>query len=225
MRKFYEPMIGNETSYEHHEEKSGYVGVLCPECYDYDIFKLDYSIHLAHTNKKYVNRVLHMDLNIVYECSHCRHIVTAEAIVDPNIAPILSILNQKGYYTQWSCEGHKEGPMIVPKKYEYGNLSVAYITFNGRDRKAILDDHPLPKDWYVDQDYDEEVNGIIDTWIIRHRCVYPYDGDIENTDSKVVEYIKEWEKLNPIKDRMKSIEEWAKSLPNWWEYKEAKYGD
>lgn len=82
-------------------------------------------------------------VNGLYEvtCDKCgkRMKVDPDSAIDYRIASIVSILNQKGYQTKYSCVGHVYGK---------GGSKDSYIYFMNKKDEDILDKYPLPETWY-----------------------------------------------------------------------------
>lgn len=113
---------------------SGTIAYMCPYCYDIIYINGSYNL-----NFKFHRDNIYPKLTITYRCKVCNNIVEGIEL-DPNIAETISILNKKGYYTKYCCEGHYEN-----KKPN----STPYIYF---DRFSPNEDS-LPNGWYIDKDF------------------------------------------------------------------------
>lgn len=122
-----------------HDEQIGYVGLMCPRCFNFDIITIHNKVSYINTqyslnNKEYVTTVA--DIKYKLKCPVCS---TRDYFIeiDPNIVEAISLLNKKGYHTKYCCEGHKTGT------YHNG-----YIYFKSDDISKYL--HTLPLTWYLD---------------------------------------------------------------------------
>lgn len=71
--------------------------------------------------------------------------------IDENMAPVIKLLNEKGYKTEFCCEGHY-GKMVIGDIEPGDNRcrnSAAYIKFDS----SITNLPSLPKDWYIQVKY------------------------------------------------------------------------
>jgi hypothetical protein len=131
-------------------------------------------------NPIWVEPVYHITCN---ECGE--KYTTTDDPLDPNIAPIISMLNRKGYETLFSCEGHK---------YPYNNEtcpSQFYIYFKEFKYIKLVEKYPLPGLFSI-EDYDTESN----KFVIR-AAMYSMDKDAPSS-----------------KDLCDAIRLWARRLPN-----------
>lgn len=127
------------------------------------------------------------------ECIHCgeKFDMSFYDMLDPNIAECVKILNDAGFKTNASCEGHKSN--------DEDEGSIAYISFK---------DNSLT---YQDQEY--IINHIPDSWMFYITCVYTKNkhesrytlyNDIDDARAyKDKEYKKEI--LNIFKDFCKEL--------------------
>lgn len=106
--------------------------------------------------------------------------------VDEFIAPIISILNKKGYYTRYCCSGH----YIDDEMGDYGcSNNDCYIMFvNNGDMKYMKS---LPEGFVLEED-----NNYFDSFVIRKQY--------KNNDMN--RYVE-------IMDTMKELYEWALKIP------------
>lgn len=174
---------------------SGYMGVLCPKCYAGTVLKghLKYNVAPAEKGKYTDDLFLFVKPKIAITCPECGKTVFVDSFIDPNILPILTTLNRKGYITEFSCEGHVERV-----EDDFGQ-SVAYIRFKHPEQRAVLERYPLISPW----EDGSERNTIVDedTMIIEH--IFQIDCLETNTT---------------IRERMAALRRWANSLPSWGDF-------
>ena len=146
---------------------NGIGAFMCPYCYNTNYCMISYNINftkviipLSKDNFKSDETTRYSSIipQISYgiECEECSGIFSAYDIIDPNIAPIISILNKKGYKTKFCCEGHNtdtyaniENP---ENKIEY-NESEAYIVFINDDYiTSKIKSSVIPDPWFLDLD-------------------------------------------------------------------------
>lgn len=170
----------------------GMVALMCPECF--------HIIELYTFNNKSVELLskniedFSVDNSYYATCPKCG-IHNNFIELDINIAQIINILNTKGYYTAYCCEGHLEDNTFSP----------SYIYFYLWDDVEVLNNYPLPDGWNMPAD-DKAAN------------LFKINNDITNktifTDNEHAEYINEvkanWNKKKLLKD----IYNWAVSLPD-----------
>ena len=115
-----------------------YNGLMCPACYDYEIVKFNYTCNLSIEHKSLTKKDIYSTVNVMIDrkCPNCKGYFE-QIIVDPNIIESISILNKKGFYTEFCCEGHDN---------EYPPSG--YIKFRSRLILEYLD--KLPSSWYHD---------------------------------------------------------------------------
>ena len=174
---------------------SGYMGLLCPKCYKDILIKGHVKFNAIPVEEK--NRYdyelnLYIQEFIGVTCPECGKLFFADSFIDVNILPILSVLNKKGYITEYSCEGH-------PSKATISELSTAYVRFKYYDQHDILEAYPLPAPWedttYEDAYFDHA----------RNKIIYPFTIRCKDNNAT-------------IRTRMASLRRWANSLPKWDEY-------
>lgn len=128
-----------------------YLGVLCPECFHPIVYRAHVQLNIQHIDKMETSSVELIE-SYKITCPDCGNVFIWEGmLMDPNIAPILSILNKKGWFTIESCEGNK-----LYDKPENDLTLDAYIWFKHPKQKAILDHIPLQGKWYLDQDHPDD---------------------------------------------------------------------
>ena len=164
-------------------EQDGYFAIICPKCFKVYTLKMKSSIDLEFSSSKR-NNLLYYYPEIILQCD-CGHEIHTKNIFDPNIAPIIAILNSKGYYTTFSCEGHSLLLRQISKKPREAYCQ-AYVSFLYPIDEEILKQFPIPAPWFVDaKDYPQ--------FVIRCKESYHRHHD--------------------IKDKMRPLRKWAKSLP------------
>lgn len=172
------------------ENWSGRAGLMCPSCMN--IIKTTISYRLSISNM--MNNVEDIDQFIEYRgtCPICNEIVKFE-IIDINMVDIINILNDKGYYTAFCCEGHVDDD----------GFTNPYVYFYISNDIKILNKYPLPKTWYIDDDSFKN-----DVFIIRDHIIEEIDDNID--DDEAIKWFKEnWNQ----EESMKDLYEWAESLP------------
>lgn len=127
-------------------KRNGKIALMCERCFNLTYVDFYHKIELNHSIKDNV-RFDYPKLS--FECKCCGHINKSAIELDPNIAEAVSILNKKGYFTTFCCEGH-------------GRKSLPYITFgypcgndyylNGFEHKEFEFDY-LPEYWKSESDY------------------------------------------------------------------------
>lgn len=106
---------------------------------------------------------------------------------DINIAPIVIILNKKGYITEYCCEGH----------YLKNGFIQTYILFSEDKHKKNLIKH-LPNGFKHRIDTFKEYNRIHIEKIVRHKKEIFNENDF----------------IFYLKDTIESLLKWANDLPN-----------
>ena len=172
----------------------GYTALMCPHCFDI--------IKVYADNRKCIQKPIDVDLILMSnsyfcECPKCGE--QADFIeLDINMAQIISTLNTKGYYTAYSCEGHLD--------LNEDLFIRSYIYFYLNDDKDILDKHPLPNGWFIDDDYDPA----------NVFCIHNTPNDIKDFKDmdEYRKYIKEIESIWDKKQLLEDIYKWACGLPD-----------
>lgn len=170
----------NRRFYESH---NGPIAVICPKCFKTHILNLQLSVNLTHSNSKKKNLIFYRPIiRLVCDCSHE---INSYDLIDPNIAPIIAILNKKKYYTLYCCEGHYENFLLNNNDDEVEGYTRAYIIFAYPINDEILDKFPIPAPWIISTD-----------------------------DSKFIIYCNEDVSNHyDIKDKIRPLRKWANSLP------------
>ena len=175
----------------------GNIALMCPECF-----------HMIETNISSTKIINNIDkpnnfttCNEYYGfCPNCKESVRFDTI-DINMMQIISVLNTKGYYTAFCCEGH-----IDPDDYDgIEGFRTPYIYFYFWKDSEILNTNPLPDDWHID---DEEC----EVFCIRGAKLITY---FEN-DNEYFKYMKKvkngW--CERQKKALEDIYNWAIGLPD-----------
>lgn len=117
----------------------GDIMLMCPHCYALHKMNIRAKVQLEATiiegDCGYLN--IYDDYKISFTCSKCENYNNG-IVLDPNIAPAISIFNKKGYKTAFCCEGHGNK---IP--YVYFNYSTSIF--------SVL--QTLPITWYLDISY------------------------------------------------------------------------
>ena len=116
-----------ENSYNaKHIAESGRIGFMCPECFHIVEADVSYSKSAYDIIDKIDN--FHTSNEYYGECPKCKEDVKFIQL-DGNMASIINILNCKGYFTAFCCEGH-----IEPDDYsgieEFTNAYIYFYLWN-----------------------------------------------------------------------------------------------
>jgi hypothetical protein len=126
----------------HHSKVKGTLAYMCPACKEITYLEGSYSFNLKNVNKP--ENSVHAKIVVKLTCDNCGHIINnATGALDPNIAPVISELNKKGYYTLESCEGHQ---------YDDEKSSQPYIWFTSDKIEKAIKNNPLPEGFYIDKE-------------------------------------------------------------------------
>ena len=131
-----------DNLYHIKEHKYGYIGLMCPYCFDFIIRFINFNTTLSIENEEPTDTSdIEMDIynHLGYHkriCNTCNKMEVSMIPIDPNIADCISTLNKKGYLTKFCCEGHGD------------NHTTGYILFKGKDIIKHL--HSLPLTWNFD---------------------------------------------------------------------------
>lgn len=113
--------------------------------------------------------------------------------IDEGMIPILTELNEKGYITEHSCEGHvKDG---------FFDTYISFLNPHGD-----FDDSNLE---YSKKD----VSRIITTY--RWTGVFDNDEDAEKCKQEVLEYLGEWSKGLPVREKKYFMVGWKGDKSKW----------
>ena len=195
--------------------ETGHIALMCPECF-----------HMVKTYSSYtkiINNILDKvedfrTENVYYgACPNCKEDVKFE-IIDVNMSQIINILNTKGYYTAFCCEGH-----IEPNDYTgEEEVTLPYVYFYLWEDANVLETNPLPDSWYIG---DEEKE--CEEFVIRDNICKSMPKSIINGNEihDLVAYNgwlkRHWDKEKRIKD----LYDWAIGLPDKDEFlKEVLHG-
>jgi hypothetical protein len=136
------------------------------------------------------------------ECPNCKEYTEFECI-DVNMADIIRILNSKGYYTAYSCEGHIEPDAFTGKD----TFSIPYIYFYFWDDSEVLKEHQLPNTWTLsNDDIKAEMFSISDNIL----DMIPEEIKSDDSDKFISWLYDNWDK----ESRLEDIYNWAVSLPD-----------
>ena len=141
---------------------SGTGAFMCPICFNIIYCEISYTCTLSSLimqikNENQRDRWCEIYPHVAYEieCPDCGIPFNAYDIIDPNIAPIISLLNKKGYTTQFCCEGHDTDQYIditEPNTEFEADKSEAYVSFiNDETIISKIKSSDIPKPWYFDQ--------------------------------------------------------------------------
>ena len=115
----------------------GVGGFMCEKCYKPILSHINIHELLTPIGKDYIERGLIFNV----QCSECNHVTKwQDWPIDPNILPLISELNRKGYKTEYCCEGHIYEP----------NNQQSWIIFPYRIH-GILRKYPLEYPWIIDE--------------------------------------------------------------------------
>ncbi len=173
-----------------------FVGCMCPICLNIT------PIHIFNTYKTIGvdNFIKGLQINTEYHgtCSYCNEDVKFD-IIDGNMIEIIRILNEKGYFTLYCCEGH-----IEPNNEGKEEFTLPYIYFALYKDAEILKEHPLPATWELSEDINLNIFTVYDS----------INSEAEkncNNKREYIDYIKSnWNQVERLNDILK----WAKSLPD-----------
>lgn len=128
---------GGELQSTYSRKCVGTVAIMCPVCYHVTKHRVKIEIDTSVKTMEEID--LHIFTDTVYRISKCpcclqENLYAIE--IDPNISNAISILNKKGYYTKYCCEGHSR-------------KESSYIYFKDKDIMLNYID-TLPLSWYID---------------------------------------------------------------------------
>ena len=185
------------TGNKKHVMITDHIGCMCPKCFSVKEMDIVFSdvispVYEDEFKDSYVS-------NEIYgKCPKCgKHVKFIQ--LDINIAEIVGILNRKGYYTAYCCEGHLE-----ENNDGIMEFNSPYIYFYYWSDTEILETYPLPNTWHIQPDDKEcRIFSIRDTICDNTpKSIEDYDDYIELVESS-------WDQEKSLSD----IYEWALSLP------------
>lgn len=150
-----------------------YIGLMCPHCYCYVIVRADNRQRIYHidgsrhpdakpgqielgTGKPVPDFKILPSRSYHWVCPECGVDLDQVDHIDPNIVPIISLLNKKGYETEFCCEGHED---VMTSDYSHVSeedlneidYSFPYIKFIDPKLRWITDRVPLLGPWSRDE--------------------------------------------------------------------------
>lgn len=163
---------------------------MCPECF--------YVADTAMLQTTIVPNYIHMlEHKYFGECPKCGKEVNFIEL-NANMGQIIKILNTKGYYTAFSCEGHFD---TIYNSKEFSN---PYIYFYLWEDSKVLYINPLPDTWYISQD-----SKTCHIFTISDNIIDIMPKNIE-TEEEFFQWIaSNWDQ----EKRLKDIYDWAIGLP------------
>jgi hypothetical protein len=183
--------------------ESQYIYLMCPECLNMTLTSISINSLATGIN----DTIKDFDITNSYygTCPDCKEPVEFVTI-DGNMGEIIKILNDKGYYTAYCCEGHIEQDCDLKDVFMH-----PYIYFYFWKDTEVLKTNPLPDTWYI-EDIDKECH--IFTICDNINTIVPESIKTGNEIHDVHEYI-DWIKNNwDKKKRLQDICNWAIGLPN-----------
>lgn len=171
---------------------------MCPECFHIIETSICNSNAIYDIRGRDIVQDFTVSIDYLGTCPNCNEHVDFAAI-DANMGQIISILNKKGYYTAFSCEGYIE----IDDNGISEEFSTPYIYFYSWSDTKILETNPLPDGWYIDNPNSE-------VFCIRGAELQTYFEDNSVYDEYVKTMKNTWDKEKSIKD----IYEWAVNLPD-----------
>jgi len=147
----YKKKTKDHNKIKHYAKYKGKIALICPECFaTYMLYvnrKIKASINVKDDN------YLNIYLGFGAFCDKCGF--SGSFIeVDGNLGTTIEILNRKGYYTNFCCEGHK-------KNKKHSTIAQAYIYFKQDLKYFYTIKEYLPKTWYIDNNDFEQSKLII----------------------------------------------------------------
>jgi hypothetical protein len=180
--------------------ETGYVGFMCPNCLNI--------VNIGIASSNIIDNIAFIKdfcVNTSYhgECYNCKEYVEFKCI-DINMVKTIQILNSKGYYTAFSCEGHIE----PDNDTLMDTFRVPYIHFYLWEDSEILKDYPLPESWFMPDIYKSTNTFSIYDSIMEE---IPKEISVIDDQDKFISWMhKNWDK----EKRLKDIYNWAVSLPD-----------
>ena len=189
---------------------SDYIGLLCPECYHYHIIEAISTQILGRiktdTQRDPEDNIFDLivipDQILRWTCPECKSRVYQEDHIDPNIVPIIALLNKKGFETEYCCEGHdcqtKPGHDNIFKNEVYLEDSTDNL-----DEEGIQYSHPYIKFKTTRMKYITDLLPLVHPWV---RC---------NEEINRISFQIEVEQVRlPKRETMGSLLLWAYYLPD-----------
>lgn len=137
--------IKNKRIKKYYDRYIGSLALMCPYCYEIHMADMDKKIKMKYHKKDNDNYKIFPSMKFNGICKHC-HKPIEFIEIDGNLGKTIKILNRKGYFTKFCCEGHDKVKNKNDKAYR------AYIYFdNGTTYLEFIRDF-LPDSWYIDQD-------------------------------------------------------------------------
>lgn len=168
-----------ETDYNY-EKSNGKMGYICPHCNYINLIQVKFMIE---TNAEMRVDYMTSNLTLTMRCKKCKErFYTSILGIDPNICEIIVKLNNLGYKTKYSCEGHV---------YNNGFITRPYIIFTDSE---IIEKYGTPEDWI----YKIKTNGDIK---IMYRIDEGYDNNGEKK-LKALNALEDW--VNSLKPKEES---------------------
>lgn len=139
-----------------------YVGVMCDTCYRGMRLRASMTLNIRHITDPEVLGITKNSLDafehemdcpiaveptIKFTCPNCGAINKTSTILGPNITPILSILNQKGFITVGSDEGHR---------VNQDTHAMPYVKFKHPGLRKVVESVPLTSPWHLDDSANNE---------------------------------------------------------------------
>lgn len=147
-RKFSNEANDSFKKRTHNSMAKGTIAVMCPKCYNNTKHMVSQDSSIIVLSNTY-NDCVSPFTKIEYKINNCKK-CSAEDVIgiesDPNIADAISILNKKGYYTKYCCEGHSD-------------RDSPYIYFSDLNILDVI--HRLPLTWNIDYDRLRYYNDLI----------------------------------------------------------------
>lgn len=123
-----------------HKRYIGKLALMCPHCYEICMIDMDRKLKYNVKDDCKITTFT----KFFGKCKHC-HKFADYIEIDGNIAKTIKILNRKGYFTKFCCEGHDK----VKRKND--KVSLAYIYFDNGLKYLEFIIKVLPDSWYIDQ--------------------------------------------------------------------------
>ena len=192
--------IINNTQSAKKITKHGEIALMCPKCFHIVETEMWYHVTMPDVMTKINN--FSIDNEYYGECCNCGEDVHFIQL-DINMGQIISILNNKGYYTAFCCEGH-----IEPNEDNKMEFITPYIYFYFWDNTKILETNPLPDSWYITSVCEKAKNFIIYD-IIDKKIPKSFKNDDEYNEW--IDWVRNnWNQKKSLED----IYNWVINLPD-----------